>query len=334
MLSQRVAGIGAVAVVMLIGMLGWLSQGALTLPDYRSRAVQIDHVRLFDMVRGATPVVAPPAVQPARGLFVSAVPELSIIPARQIPVNHDRRSKEECWTIRPMKSPEARAVAAQGWLVSAERDGPDSQMMVIFVGREEQGMGGLCRVEGGGVALFRGGQLFALVQGAASGLYGKTDEAEAFAGTPADGSGAWTIWQSKIWSVSESRFRFDHVSMAGGITADVHFDADGAVRITPEASVDTVCDGRALLPNIRSFSIVRAGEALRQYGWRPAPIDPDRPPIDGLVVELHRMGLAEAGECSWSFPGYCTYSYLGEAGELGVTTAGDNFVMDYGVTCK
>ena len=110
-----------------------------------------------------------------------------------------------------------------------------------------------------------------------------------------------------------------------------------ALRLGALATRETVCRGRASVPNIYGMKIDKARAALIQSGWTPVPGNPSEDSRFGREKDLRKRGIVEVEGCSGTGFGYCRYGYKGAAGALSVTTMGDDdlpIVSGYGADCS
>ncbi|WP_295978637.1 Stk1 family PASTA domain-containing Ser/Thr kinase [uncultured Variovorax sp.] len=213
-------------------------------------------------------------------------------------------------TIKP-KSAAAKLVAAQGWAVMADLP-LGAYRAVSFAGRMEPGTSGTCNITQGNVALFDGDRLFALA-------YGKSADDAAIGNlTPIEG-GSVRVWDGGI---------------VGSPVGDLRAEADGTVRLGRVADEESVCQGRASVPNVYGKPVDKARKALAAKGWKPVRIKPDG---ESRQAELIRHGIVEVESCAGTGLGYCSFSYRGAAGTLSLVTAGESAmpnVVGYNVECR
>lgn len=253
------------------------------------------------------------------GLYRSEVAGIVIVPADQIPANNHPASREPCHE-NEFPSPEARLVAGKGWTVTDEKKA-GAYHLVAFVGQTQAGMSNICLRGNGGIALFRDGGLRALVQESR----GLTDL------PPSESFPAARLAFLRAPDQGGLRI-FDGNVTGGAPVADMHFDANGTVRIAAQAAVDTVCADRAQVPNIDDMSIYQA-----RYGWVPAITRFEDQMERESAEAIAGPGLPEVESCSGTGVGYCGFAYQGKAGILKVTTVGDAdepYVVGYSTDCK
>lgn len=222
---------------------------------------------------------------------------------------------DECSHLTVKPSSEAgRVVAGRGWAVTGEAKLGTSLRAVSFAGGFEPGTSGTCLVNDGNVGIFDGSKLVAL-------LYAEKGSKQSLGSVQAlEGGGVRVI-------------DGDYLATPLG---DIRSIDDYKFEFNPVAANDSVCGGRAKVPNINNMPIDKARAALKANGWEPVPSsEQDR--TDSRVADLVKLGVVEAESCSGTGLGYCSYNYRGEAGTLSVTTAGDNdypSVSDYDVKCN
>lgn len=249
----------------------------------------------------------------------SEVKSLAIALAGAIPkAPPSAASREFCehLTTQP-KSPAGRLVASRGWAVTGEVRLPEGRQAVSFAGKFEHGTSGTCLVSEGNVAVFRGERLLAIAYAprAARDTIGKV--------VPLEGGGA------RIWSG-------DYLSQP---LADLRVENGGTLlALAPLAAEESLCGGRATVPNVYGMPIDRARKVLAAQGWTPlkGAIGNDRAQF-GRELDLIERGILEVESCSGTGFGYCAYCYRGPAGTLSVSTVGDGefpTVSGYDVTCR
>ena len=114
----------------------------------------------------------------------------------------------------------------------------------------------------------------------------------------------------------------------------LHVDADGTLRLSKIASEDTVCQGRAKVPNVYGMPIDKARKALAAKGWNPVRAKASGDPRQAA---LFKRGVIETDDCSGTGLAYCSYSYASATGKLSLTTMGEDdlpSVADYSVKCR
>lgn len=209
------------------------------------------------------------------------------------------------------RSAAAKLVAAQGWAVMA--DVPlGAYRAVSFAGRMKAGTSGTCSITQGNVAVFDGDRLLALA-------YGKSDEDTAIGNlTPLEG-GSVRVWSGGI---------------VGSPVGDLRVEADGTVRLGRVADEESVCRGRASVPNVYGMPIDKARKALADKGWKPVKGGASPEPRQAALV---KRGIGEANSCAGTGLAYCDFSYVGPAGRLILTTVGEDDlpqVAGYDVKCR
>ena len=101
------------------------------------------------------------------------------------------------------------------------------------------------------------------------------------------------------------------------------------------APQETLCGGKAVVPNIYGKPINEARRLLWARGWAPVPTRP-APEAASREGELAKRGVTEVEGCSGTGFGYCSYNYRGGGGLLSVATVGEGdfpTVSGYSVTC-
>ncbi len=209
------------------------------------------------------------------------------------------------------RSAAAKLVAAQGWAVMA--DVPlGAYRAVSFAGRMKAGTSGTCSITQGNVAVFDGDRLLALA-------YGKSDEDTAIGNlTPLEG-GRVRVWSGGI---------------VGSPVGDLRVEADGTVRLRRVADEESVCRGRASVPNVYGMPIDKARKALADKGWKPVRVKPDG---ESRQAGLIRRGIVEVESCAGTGLAYCSFRYTAAAGTLSLVTAGEEglpHTVGYDVKCR
>lgn len=212
--------------------------------------------------------------------------------------------------IQP-KSPAAKQIAAQGWAVMS--DVPlGSYRAVSFAGQMEAATSGACNITQGNLAVFDNNRLVALA-------YGKSAEDTAIGRlSPLEG-GAVRVWDGDISPLP---------------VGDLHVDDNGTLRLSKVADEDSVCQGRAKVPNVYNMPIDKARKALAAKGWKPVQGGASSEPRQAALV---KRGIVEAESCAGTGFAYCDFSYVGAAGKLALTTVGEDalpHVAEYSVKCR
>lgn len=215
------------------------------------------------------------------------------------------------WRVIQPKSAATKVVAAQGWAVMA--DVPlGSYRAVSFAGQMEAGTSGTCTITQGNVAVFDGDRLVALA-------YGKSPEDTAIGNLTALEGGSVRVWDGDL---------------VGSPVGDLRVEADGTVHLGKLADEESVCKGRAKVPNIYGMPIDKARQALADKGWKPVSGGASKEPRQSALV---KRGIPEAESCAGTGLAYCDFGYSGPAGRLTVTTVGEKDlpnVSDYEVKCR
>jgi len=215
------------------------------------------------------------------------------------------------WRVIQPKSVAARSVAAQGWAVMA--DVPlGTHRAVSFAGRMQPGTSGTCHITQGNVAVFDGDRLLALA-------YGKSAEDTAIGNLAALEGGAVRLWDGDI---------------VASPVGDLRVEADGTLRLAKVADEDSVCQGRAKVPNVYSMPIDKARKALADKGWRPVRAKADG---ESRKAGFIKRGIVEIESCAGTGLAYCSFSYTSAAGTLSLVTAGEQDlpnVVNYDAKCR
>ncbi|WP_175006889.1 hypothetical protein [Burkholderia lata] len=232
---------------------------------------------------------------------------LTSLPRAASPVDRDSCSQ---LAIQP-KSAAAKLVAAQGWAIMSDVPlGP--YRAVSFAGQMEPATSGTCSITQGNVAVFENGKLIALA-------YGKSADDTAIGRLAPLEGGAVRIWDGDI---------------APSPAGDLRVDADGTLRLSKVADEDSVCKGRAKVPNVYNMPIDKARKVLVAHGWNPVRGGASGEPRQSALV---RRGIVETESCAGTGLGFCDFGYAAPAGKLTLTTVGDGdlpSVTDYDVKCR
>lgn len=228
----------------------------------------------------------------------------------------DAGDKDTCsnFIVQPATAA-GRQVAARGWSVTGEAK-VGALQAVSFAGRFEQGTSGTCSISDGNVAIYDNDQLIAIayVERSASDSIGHVAGLE---------NGSARVWDG------------DFLSSPLG---DIELTDDSQLRLGKMAREESLCAGKAIVPNIYGMSIDKARTALAEKGWSPAPGEPKTDPAQfGREIALIKQGIIETDSCSGTGLGYCGFNYRGPAGSLSVTTAGENDppkVVGYEANCR
>lgn len=159
-----------------------------------------------------------------------------------------------------------------------------SYRAVGFAGQLEAGTSGTCNITQGNVGVFDGDKLVALA-------YGKSAEDTAIGNlTPLEG-GAVRVWDGDI---------------VGSPVGDLRVEADGTVRLGRLADEESVCKGKAVVPNVYGMPIDKARKALADKGWKPVRVKPDG---ESRQSGLIKRGIVEVESCAGTGLAYCSFSY-------------------------
>jgi len=244
-----------------------------------------------------------------KGITVAPV---SVLPAA--PASAKKRTDCEHLLVKP-KTAAGKLVAAKGWAVTGEVQ-IGSYTAVSFVGRLEFVGSGTCMMTRGNIGIFNDKLLLgiAYTKQADDGLIGTV--------TQLDGGGARL-----------------HDGNLGAPVADLRLTDAGEFSLTSLAAFDSVCGGKAKVPNVFRSPIDKARKLILDAGWKPVPAKPETD--EGYENNLRKAGLTEAESCAGTGMGYCNFEYEGAAGKLSVTTTGDPdvekgefpTVLSYSVEC-
>jgi hypothetical protein len=245
----------------------------------------------------------------------SHVPGLAITLLTKLPkAPASASSRDQCGASSEQDSDGGKIVESQGWgVISEVKFGPYEA--VSFAGDFGWLAGGLCEMDEGNVALFRGSQLVALV-------YAPKTSTETIG----------TI------SLAGDRLRIFDGGPAPEPIGDITLTADGVIDVVPIATEEVICGGKAVVPNIYGKSIDKVRSELIAAGWTPIqgrPLIPNYP--QGFLQSLRESGIIEADTCAETGLASCTYTYKkGDVG-LNVESYGDGAsptVDDYAANCN
>jgi hypothetical protein len=255
----------------------------------------------------ARPVDGEPRVSSElEGFTVATLERLPKPPTRSRPSDVCRH-----YAAKPV-SEAARSVVAQGWTITGESK-LGAFTAVSFASRFEPATSGTCFVRDGNLGLFEGRRLIAVIYvppgsrrsiGKISGLEGDS---------------------ARVWDGEPPGLPVADIGPAGG----------RALRLSGLAAQETLCGGRAAVPNVYGMSINEARRVLWAKGWAPVPTNPPPEPRS-REGELAKRGVTEVEGCSGTGFGYCRYNYRGGGGLLNVATVGDGdfpTVSSYAITC-
>jgi hypothetical protein len=246
----------------------------------------------------------------------SQVPGLSIVAMDNLPATRGITGEAADFCahlfIAPA-TPAGRAVAAQGWSVTAEIPfGPYTA--VSFAGAADPATSGTCDLLQGNVGLFSGDRLVALIY-ADAGTPSRIGSARPF------GTGGLRVLSGEVIPAPQ---------------ADLRLVGATGIAVTPLALDEPVCNGTALVPLVEGLPIDMARALLIAAGWQPV-IPADAP--FALAADIADAGVPEVQDCSGTGFAFCAYTYVGPAGALSVITAGEPTedalpaVTGAGVTC-
>jgi hypothetical protein len=228
-----------------------------------------------------------------------SVARVNALPAAPAPAE---KSKDcEDLLIKP-KTAAGQLVAAKGWAVTGEVKIGD-YTAVSFVGQLGLADGGVCMMTRGDIGIF-------------------SDKLLAVAYTKdADDSLIGTVRQ-----LDSGGARLYGGGGDSAAVADLKLTDEGEFILTSLAAFESVCGGKAKVPNVNNLPIDKARKLIIDSGWKPvlAKLDPDlgRLATVGYENNLRKAGLSEAYGCSGTGMNYCSFEYKSAAGKLSVTTTG------------
>jgi hypothetical protein len=252
---------------------------------------------------------------PAGAGYSSTVSALRITPVGALPRGLGVGLDDYCSDkVTDARSPQARAVEARGWHVTAEQP-VGRYLAVSFAGRFEPMTSGVCGTSDGNVALFDGERLVAIVHAARSGME-----------TPRLVTALEEQGRLRIWGEEHAPPLADLVVSGDGVT------------VAAVAPADRWCDGAVSVPNVFVSRIREARTHILRAGWRadPPAAEEIAESSYGVETELRREGVTEVQSCSGTGYALCAFSYRSRAGPtLDVTTAGEEQrVVYYAVECR
>lgn len=248
----------------------------------------------------AAPAPAPAPSSRVDGLTVSAPAGL---PANAAADNGD------CYDI--IAAPETRAgriVADRGWAVLSEQ-GHDGVEAVVFAGKASTSTSGSCALEDSRAAIYRAGDLVALIE--------------------SDGVSADHLTRVGLSPAGILRLHGGMVNYDMAV-ADVAIDANRVI-VDSLPDEDRFCDGSVGVPNVRGEDIRTARDRIIAAGWETVPGDPEN-----RWTSLPEDGVIEMENCSGTGFGLCRFAYARASGEtLGVVSMGETHaVSGFSVTCQ
>jgi hypothetical protein len=247
---------------------------------------------------------------------VSELAGLKFIRLDKLPAAPGGADTDACssFIVQP-STPAGRLVAARGWSVTGEAKVGMLQA-VSFAGSFEQGTSGTCTIGDGNVAIFDNDQLIAIA-------YAERSSNQSIGRIVGLENGGARVWDGDFLSTP---------------IGDIELTDDSLLRLGKLAREETLCGGKAVVPNIYNMPINKARAALSEKGWTPVAGEPKTDPAEfGREIDLIKQGIVEVDSCSGTGLAYCGYKYRGPAGTLSVTTAGENdlpSVVGYEVNCQ
>ncbi|MDK4743654.1 hypothetical protein PH547_32920 [Rhizobium sp. CNPSo 3464] len=242
----------------------------------------------------------------------SRVPGLEITLLSQLPkAPASAQSREECDALVTPKSEGGKAADALGWGVTGEAKlGPYDA--VSFAGEFDPSTAGSCEIDQGNIALFNGSQLLVI------------------------------IYANKNSKLSIGRIVSAQGSLRivdGGLVqlpvGDVRLVDGHVIEVEPLAKQESVCGGKAVVPDVHGKPVVEARAAIIAEGWEPFR-SPAPSYEDYAGDEIRKSGIIEATDCSATDLASCNYYYHKGDMELSLTSFGDGkpTVSDYQATCE
>ncbi|MCY1126960.1 hypothetical protein OU426_08845 [Frigidibacter sp. RF13] len=268
---------------------------------------------LLPVFDAAAALAAPPST-------ASQVPGLEILPLPALPpAPADRGEPEFCdHLLTKARTPGGKVAEALGWAVTAEAPFGAYQA-VSFVGHAEPATSGACNLSQGNIAFFRGDRLVALAY-AAEGAPSSIGRITPF------GVGGLRVWSGDLIPAP---------------VADIRPVGPDGIALTPPASEQIQCDGKARLPYLYGLPVDLARILLAEAGWQPVDQAASGTRSPGQADDIAAAGIIEVEDCAGTGFAFCSYAYQGEAGDLSLVTAGEigadgslPFVTGYGVTCQ
>jgi hypothetical protein len=208
-----------------------------------------------------------------------------------------------------------RLVAARGWSVTGEAKVGGFQA-VSFAGRFEDGTSGTCSITDGNVAVYDNDVLVAIA-------YAERSSKLSIGRIAGLEGGALRLWSGDFLPAP---------------IGDIELTGDNTLRLGAVAGAETLCAGKAVVPNIYGMSIDKARAALAAKGWSPVPAEPNgESDASSREADLIKQGIPEVDGCAGTGLAYCSFNYRGAAGTLAVSTAGEDDlpqVVGYEATCQ
>ncbi|HEY4199956.1 MAG TPA: hypothetical protein VGM83_05285 [Devosiaceae bacterium] len=256
--------------------------------------------------------------QPAELRAVSKVSDLKFTLLAKLPsAPPSGRETSGCenFVISPTSSA-GKLVADQGWSVTGEAPLGDDEA-VSFAAVFEQGTSGTCAIQQGNVAIFHDETLLAIA-------YAPHPTDETIGSIASLEGGNVRVWSGDLLSTP---------------VADLELlDGGYLLQLGDVAAEETLCGGKAVVPNIYGTGIDKARAKLAASGWQPVlNITETGGDQYGREIDLAKHGITEVNTCSGTGLGYCDFNYVGKAGKLNVSTVGeDDFpvVAGYAVDCN
>jgi hypothetical protein len=228
--------------------------------------------------------------------------------------------RSDCYQpAKKVSSAAAAEVAAAGWGVTGEVTVGRFRAVALIAGARA-GTSGSCLLSQGNLAIFDGTRLLAIG-------YATSASKVTIGGVEQVAPDVIRLWDGDYLSQPIADIRPSNGSPVDG----------GTLAVLPLASEQRFCGGHAVVPNIYGMPIDVARRLLGIEKWSAMPHKPDRGDVaDGREGNLVKRGILEVESCSGIGFGYCSFRYKGPAGDLQVTTVGDDDLPDvsgYRVGC-
>lgn len=206
-----------------------------------------------------------------------------------------------------------RLAIRRGWHVFGERTLKGTTAAVIASG-VGPGPSGLCLVQDGNIALFRGAQVLGV-------FYPANNGGSSGRGSVANG----------IAALDDHRLR---VSDEASTYADLVF-ADDRITLARPGPEQRACGQGVTVPAILAHDMNAARAMLRAGGWRPI-LKAERPGgISPVANKLRDKGWCEVDGCAGTGLGLCRFRYRKKGVELSVESIGEQLaVSNYRLVCQ
>ena len=236
---------------------------------------------------------------PGRYLAISSVPHLAFSTPADPPATKPAADSDVVCDSRSLMvsvTPGGKLLQGRGWhIVSEEKLGPLDA--VAIVRRTIPSIRIMCPVEDGRIAIFAGERLIAI-------LAASKRSKSVIAWLERLDNGTLRVWPS----------------LAEPPIGDLKLTGS-KVELLPTAARDSICRGKAIVPNIFGKPIWKARRLMIAAGWEPVPAVPAPKPSEEDYHHYVRDGIVEVSQCSRFDARECRFAYRSRGVDVTVITA-------------